>query len=34
VGLLFNVGDMAAVLGRIEDLLFEGDDGEEEADEG
>jgi hypothetical protein len=33
VDLLFNVSDIVAALGRIEDLLEE-DDGEEEADEG
>lgn len=34
VALLFNVSDIVAILGRIERLLFEDDDGQEEADEG
>lgn len=34
VALLFNVSDIAATLTKIEDLLKEEDDGEEEADEG
>jgi hypothetical protein len=32
VALLFNVSDIAATLSRIERLLEEGDDGEEETD--
>jgi hypothetical protein len=34
VALLFNVSDIAVTLTRIERLLSEDDDGEEEADEG
>jgi hypothetical protein len=34
IALLFNVSDIAATLSRIERLLEEEDDGEEEADEG
>ena len=34
VALLFNVPDIVAILSRIERLLFEDDDGQEEADEG
>jgi hypothetical protein len=34
VALLFNVSDLVAILSRIERLLFEDDDGEEEANEG
>jgi hypothetical protein len=34
VALLFNVSDIARVLDRIEQLLREDDDVEEEADEG
>jgi hypothetical protein len=34
VALLFNVSDIAATLSRIERLLEEEDDGEEEADGG
>jgi len=34
VALLFNVSDIAAALSRIERLLKEEDDGEEEADGG
>jgi hypothetical protein len=34
VALLFNVSDIAVTLTKIERLLEEGDDGEEETDEG
>jgi hypothetical protein len=34
IALLFNVSDIAVTLTRIERLLSEDDDGEEEADEG
>ncbi len=34
VALLFNASDIAVTLTRIEQLLKEEDDGEEEADEG
>jgi hypothetical protein len=34
VALLFNVSDIAVTLTRIERLLLEDDDGQEEADQG
>jgi hypothetical protein len=34
VALLFNVSHIVAILSRIERLLFEDDDGEEETNEG